>query len=234
MANAHASASELVPPPSAVHPSIVVLDFGSQFTMLIARRIRELDTYCEVLPFNVDRGRIEKMDVRGVVLSGGPNSVYDEEAPHAPDWVWELGVPVLGICYGMQLLAHQLGGRVGPGMEREFGPATIRATTESALLKGLPAELDVWMSHGDRIEVVPPGFEPVATSANSPFAVMADLQRGYYGLQFHPEVVHTPRGLDMLRNFLHEVCELKGDWTGGPFYRRNRSNLFANRWATDM
>ena len=217
MANAHASASELVPPPSAVHPSIVVLDFGSQFTMLIARRIRELDTYCEVLPFDVDSARIEKMDVRGVVLSGGPNSVYDDGAPKAPDWVWELGVPVLGICYGMQLLAHQLGGRVGPGVEREFGPATIRASKESALLKGLPAELDVWMSHGDRIEVVPPGFEPVATSANSPFAVMADLERGYYGLQFHPEVVHTPRGGDMLRNFLHGVCGLQGDWTAGHF-----------------
>ncbi len=217
MANAHASSLELVPPPSAVHPSIVVLDFGSQFTMLIARRIRELDTYCEVLPFDVAPERIKAMDVRGVVLSGGPNSVYDDDAPKAPEWVWELGVPVLGICYGMQLLAHQLGGKVGPGVEREFGPATIRVDAESALLHGLPGELDVWMSHGDRIEVVPPGFEPIATSANSPYAVMADLSRGYYGLQFHPEVVHTPRGLDMLRNFLHGVCGLQGDWTAGHF-----------------
>jgi GMP synthase (glutamine-hydrolysing) len=203
--------------PSTGHETIVVLDFGSQFSMLIARRVRELNTYCELLPYDTPRERIANHDVRGIILSGGPNSVYDADAPLAPDWVFELGVPVLGICYGMQLLAHQLGGRVGPGTEREFGPASIQRGVESALLEGLPEQLDVWMSHGDRLEVLPPGFEPIARSGNSPYAVMADTSRGYYGLQFHPEVVHTPRGLDILRNFIVGVCGTSQSWTAGHF-----------------
>ncbi len=203
--------------PGKGHPTIVVLDFGSQYSMLITRRVRELNTYCELLAPDTPRETVEKIDVRGVILSGGPGSVYDEAAPRAPAWVFELGVPVLGICYGMQLLAQQLGGRVGPGTEREYGPATIEREKENALLGGLPGSLEVWMSHGDRIEEMPPGFESVATSPNSPVAVMADLERGYYGLQFHPEVVHTPRGQDMLRNFVREICGTSGDWTAGQF-----------------
>ena len=199
------------------HAAIVVVDFGSQYSMLIARRIRELNTYCEVVPYNAEAPALEHLDVRGFVLSGGPNSVYDEGAPHAADWVFDSGLPVLGICYGMQLLAEQLGGKVGPGREREFGPATISASGSAPLLAGLPAELDVWMSHGDRIQELPPGFASLAVSENSPVAVMADVERGYYGLQFHPEVVHTPRGGELLGNYVREVCGVEADWTPGNF-----------------
>jgi GMP synthase (glutamine-hydrolysing) len=199
------------------HETVVVLDFGAQYSMLIARRVRELDTYCELIPWDAPWEQVKDLDLRGVILSGGPASVYDEDAPSAPDWVFESGVPVLGICYGMQLLAHQLGGHVGPGAAREYGPATITADADLPLFAGLPRELDVWMSHGDRIEALPPGFEAVARSGNSPVAVMADRARGYYGLQFHPEVVHTPRGKEILRNFVHDVCGCPGTWTAGNF-----------------
>ena len=199
------------------HAAIVVVDFGSQYSMLIARRIRELNTYCEVIPHDAEASVLDHLDVHGFVLSGGPNSVYDDGAPHARDWVFESGLPVLGICYGMQLMAEQLGGKVGPGREREFGPATISASGSAPLLAGLPAELDVWMSHGDRIETLPPGFASLATSENSPVAVMADIDRGYYGLQFHPEVVHTPRGGELIANYVRGVCGAKADWTAGNF-----------------
>ena len=199
------------------HAAIVVVDFGSQYSMLIARRIRELNTYCEVVPYDAEASALDHLDVRGFVLSGGPNSVYDEGAPHAASWVFQSGLPVLGICYGMQLLAEQLGGKVGPGREREFGPATITASGEAPLLAGLPADLDVWMSHGDRIEELPPGFTSLAVSENSPVAVMADVERGYYGLQFHPEVVHTPRGGELIANYVRDVCGAEADWTPGNF-----------------
>ncbi len=203
--------------PAKDHETIVVLDFGSQFSMLIARRVRELNTYCELLPFDTPAERIAGMDVRGIILSGGPNSVYDHDAPLAPQWVFDSGLPILGICYGMQLLAQQLGGHVVPGTEREYGPARIESSGDSPLLAGLPDELDVWMSHGDRLDTVPPGFKSLARSGNSPYAVMADVERGYYGLQFHPEVVHTPRGTDILRNFVRDVCGADGTWTAGNF-----------------
>ena len=203
------------------HAAIVVVDFGSQYSMLIARRIRELNTYCEVIPYNAEASTLDHLDVRGFVLSGGPNSVYDEGAPHAADWVFESGRPVLGICYGMQLLAEQLGGKVGPGREREFGPATISASGSAPLLAGLPTELDVWMSHGDRIEAMPPGFASLATSENSPVAVMADVERGYYGLQFHPEVVHTPRGGELIANYVRDVCGGGGGLDAGQLRRGN-------------
>ena len=199
------------------HAAIVVVDFGSQYSMLIARRIRELNTYCEVVPYDADASVLDHLDVRGFVLSGGPNSVYDEGAPHAADWVFDSGLPVLGICYGMQLMAEQLGGKVGPGREREFGPATISASGNAPLLAGLPTELDVWMSHGDRIEELPAGFTSLAVSENSPIAVMADVERGYYGLQFHPEVVHTPRGGELIANYVRGVCGAEADWTPGNF-----------------
>ena len=203
--------------PARSHETIVVLDFGAQYSMLIARRIRELNTYCELIPWDAPAERIAGLDVRGFIFSGGPSSVYDEAAPMAPQWVYDSGKPILGICYGMQLLAHQLGGRVGPGAEREFGPASITRSTPAALLEGLPDSVEVWMSHGDRLEELPPGFVSVAHSGNSPYAVMADPARGYYGLQFHPEVVHTPRGKDMLRNFVRNVCHCSSGWTAGNF-----------------
>ncbi len=199
------------------HAAIVVVDFGSQYSMLIARRIRELNTYCEVIPYDAEASVLDHLDVRGFVLSGGPNSVYEPDAPRAAGWVFDSGLPVLGICYGMQLMADQLGGTVGPGREREFGPATITASGSAPLLAGLPAELDVWMSHGDRIEELPEGFTSLAISENSPIAVMADVERGYYGLQFHPEVVHTPRGGELIANYVRGVCGAEADWTPGNF-----------------
>ena len=199
------------------HAAIVVVDFGSQYSMLIARRIRELNTYCEVIPHDAEASVLDHLDVRGFVLSGGPNSVYEPDAPRAAGWVFDSGLPVLGICYGMQLMADQLGGTVGPGREREFGPATITASGSAPLLAGLPAELDVWMSHGDRIEELPEGFTSLAISENSPIAVMADVKRGYYGLQFHPEVVHTPRGGELIANYVRGVCGAEADWTPGNF-----------------
>lgn len=203
--------------PTTRHETIVVLDFGSQYSMLIARRIRELETYCELVPWDTPAEALQSRDVKGIILSGGPSSVYEDGAPQAPDWVFESGLPVLGICYGMQLLAHQLGGRVTPGAEREFGPATIDHEVESALLAGLPSALTVWMSHGDRLDMLPPGFTAVAKSANSPYAVMADEVRHYYGLQFHPEVVHTPNGKEILGNFVHGICGCEASWTPGNF-----------------
>ncbi|MBI2765221.1 MAG: glutamine-hydrolyzing GMP synthase [Chloroflexi bacterium] len=199
------------------HQTIVVLDFGAQYSMLIARRIRELNIFCELLPWDTPRERIEAMDLHGIILSGGPNSVYEPDAPQAPAWVFDSGAPVLGICYGMQLFAYQLGGHVAPGAEREYGPASVTRTLDSPLLAGLPNDFDVWMSHGDRIETLPPGFQSIARSGNSPVAVMADVERGYYGLQFHPEVVHTPRGKEILRNFAITVCRCDGSWTAGNF-----------------
>ncbi|OAI38739.1 GMP synthase [bacterium SCGC AG-212-C10] len=203
--------------PALGHETVVVIDFGAQYSLLIARRVREANTYCEVIPFDSDPDRLAGVDVRGFILSGGPESVYEADAPQAPQWVYDSGKPILGICYGMQLLAHQLGGHVAPGTEREFGPAMIERTGESPLLAGLPAELSVWMSHGDRIEQLPPGFAADAKSANSPVAIMADHARGYYGLQFHPEVVHTPRGAEIIANFVTGICGCPGTWTAGNF-----------------
>ncbi|MBH76896.1 MAG: glutamine-hydrolyzing GMP synthase [Dehalococcoidia bacterium] len=195
--------------------------------MLIARRIRELNTYCEVVSYNATAAELDHLDIRGFILSGGPNSVYDEGAPHAAEWVFTSGLPILGICYGMQLLAEQLGGKVGPGREREFGPATIAASQNVPLLADLPSELDVWMSHGDRIEELPPGFSSVAVSENSPVAIMADIPRGYYGLQFHPEVVHTPRGKELIANYVHGVCGAEANWTPGNFVQEAISSIRA-------
>ncbi|HEX5506128.1 MAG TPA: glutamine-hydrolyzing GMP synthase [Thermomicrobiales bacterium] len=196
----------------------VVLDFGSQFSQLITRRVREAGVYCEMLPFDAPAERALALEPRGVILSGGPNSVYAPGAPQLPDWVLASGLPVLGICYGMQLLARALGGRVAAATHREYGPARITVTADEAaggVFAGLPRELDVWMSHGDRIEALPPDFAPLATSANSPCAAMA--RDHLIGLQFHPEVAHTPRGKDLIRNFLYDVCGCRGNWTPENF-----------------
>jgi len=191
--------------------SILLLDYGSQYTQLITRRVRELEVYCEVLPPHAGEERIQKLDPAGIILSGGPASVYDQGAPGLNPYILESGLPVLGICYGMQLLARALGGSVSPSDRREYGSADISCAAENLLIP--VGEQSVWMSHGDRVETPPPGFEVLATSPNTPVAVIGDLRRRIYGVQFHPEVRHTPGGMEILRNFLFHICEVKADWT---------------------
>jgi len=192
---------------------ILILDFGSQYTQLIARRLRELGVYCEIHPCTAKADAIRAFGPRGIVLSGGPASVLAEGSPRADKVVFELGVPVLGICYGLQLMAHELGGRVDKAAHREYGPATIDVKASSPLFHGLPPKLDVWMSHGDRAEAIPPGFEPIASTPSGPYAAIEDRRRHFYAVQFHPEVVHTPRGKDVLRNFAYDVCGCSGTWS---------------------
>ncbi len=217
--NASASGGSERPDDQPARPeTVVVLDFGSQYSMLIARRVRECHVYCELLPYDAPREEVERLRPRAFILSGGPASVYDDDAPQAPAYVFESGVPVLGICYGMQLLAHQLGGKVAKGAAHEYGHAVIErangAGVADALFEGLPDSLPVWMSHGDRIVELPDGFHALASSDSSPFAAMGN-DAGLIGLQFHPEVVHTPQGKEILRNFLFRVSGCTGDWTAG-------------------
>ncbi|PLX42154.1 MAG: GMP synthase (glutamine-hydrolyzing) [Deltaproteobacteria bacterium] len=198
---------------------VLILDFGSQYTQLIARRIRESRVYCEIHPCNVDMEFIRDFGARGIVLSGSPFSVHDEGAPSIPLEIFDLGLPVLGICYGMQLMCHLLGGSVEHGDEREYGLSHIDVTDSTAILAGFGPEdhSPVWMSHGDRLEKLPEGFSVTATSENSPFAAMRHEDKPFYGVQFHPEVVHTPRGREILDNFLFDVCGLEPKWTMGSF-----------------
>lgn len=191
---------------------IAVLDFGSQYTQLIARRVRELNVYAEVFPYDASQEKINAHHPRGYILSGGPNSVYEVGAPQMPRWLMK-DYPVLGVCYGMQALTHALGGIVAPSNDREFGPAQIHHTQDNPLLHNLPDNMQVWMSHGDRIEQPPVGFVGLAASDNSPYAAMGDPSRKLYGVQFHPEVAHTPQGKDLLRNFLFDVCGCEPKWS---------------------
>jgi GMP synthase (glutamine-hydrolysing) len=203
------------------HQTIIVLDFGSQYTQLIARRLRELSIYSEVWAPDTPIDRIRARNPAGIILSGGPKSVADAGAPTCDPAVYDVGRPVLGICYGMQLMAHALGGRVEPAPHREFGHATVRVMREEAgpavLFSDVPDEIRVWASHGDFVAAAPSGFSVVATSANAPVAAMADPGRQLYALLFHPEVVHTERGLEILRNFAYGVCGCTGDWTMASF-----------------
>ena len=191
--------------------TIIVLDFGSQYSQLIARRVREAQVYCELLPWNTPAADVLRLQPRGVILSGGPNSVYEPGAPQLPAYLLDAQIPVLGICYGMQALTHARGGRVAPAPAREYGPAQIITTRENPLLP--PGTQPVWMSHGDRIDVLPPGFVTLAQSDHSPFAAMGDLQRRWFGVQFHPEVRHTPGGVALLRRFVVDICGARPDWT---------------------
>lgn len=199
------------------HQTLLVLDFGSQYTQLIARRLRELKVYTEVLPFQTPLSELAAGRPAGLILSGGPSSVRDEGAPRCEDGVFDLGIPVLGICYGMQLMADMLGGRVEPAPEREFGHATVRVESNSPLFESLPRNIRVWASHGDLVADTPPGFRVVSTSANAPVAAMEDATRRFYGLLFHPEVAHTERGVDILGHFAKTVCGCTGDWTMASF-----------------
>jgi GMP synthase (glutamine-hydrolysing) len=203
-----------------VHDKILILDFGAQYSQLIARRVRESKVYCELHPFDVSEAFIRDFAPRGVILSGGPASVYEDATPKAPDVVFGLGVPVLGICYGMQTMAAQLGGRVENAKAREFGYAEVRARGHSKLLDGIQDRvngekhglLDVWMSHGDKVTALPPGFGVIASNDSTPIAGMADEKRGFYGVQFHPEVTHTRQGGALLGRFVHEICGCGTDW----------------------
>jgi GMP synthase (glutamine-hydrolysing) len=196
------------------HQTILVLDFGSQFTQLIARRLRELSVYSEILPFNTPLETIRAKQPVGIILSGGPKSVSEHDAPKCHPGVLELGLPTLGICYGMQLMTDMLGGQVAASPHREFGFAAVNVTAAAPrLFRTLPADLRVWASHGDFVAAAPPGFSVVATSANAPVAAMEAPERGYYALLFHPEVAHTERGTEILKNFAFDVCGCRGDWT---------------------
>jgi GMP synthase (glutamine-hydrolysing) len=199
---------------------VLILDFGSQVTQLIARRLRESGVYCEIHPFNMSDDRLAAFAPRAIILSGGPASVHEQASPRAPQRVFELGVPVLGICYGEQTMCAQLGGRVSPSDHREFGRAFIDVVDRCALFDGLwekGAREQVWMSHGDRVDALPPGFRAVAVSEGAPFAAIADDRRRFYGVQFHPEVVHTPQGAALLKNFTHRVAGCRGDWSMAAF-----------------
>ncbi|MDH3666776.1 MAG: glutamine-hydrolyzing GMP synthase [Paracoccaceae bacterium] len=199
------------------HETCLIVDFGSQVTQLIARRLREMDIYCEIHPFNhVDDALIDRLAPKAVILSGGPASVEDEGSPRANQRLFELGCPVLGICYGQMAMVHQLGGKAEGGHHREFGRAFVKLSEKSALFEGVAApgeEAEVWMSHGDRVTALPPGFHVQGASPNAPYAVLADPSRRFYGVMFHPEVVHTPQGARLLRNFTHGIAGMSGDWT---------------------
>ncbi|MCS0496311.1 glutamine-hydrolyzing GMP synthase [Ancylobacter sp. MQZ15Z-1] len=205
----------------AQHDTILIIDFGSQVTQLIARRVREEGVYSEIVPFQHAAEAFERMKPVGVILSGSPASVLDENAPLPPPSVFDSGVPVLGICYGEQAMSHMLGGKVEAGHDREFGRAAVTVARPSALYDGtweVGGEYPVWMSHGDRVTAIPPGFEVIATSPGAPFAMIADETRHYYAMQFHPEVVHTPHGAALIRNFVRRISGATGDW-GMKAYR---------------
>ncbi|MGP7733736.1 glutamine-hydrolyzing GMP synthase [Oceanimonas sp. AH20CE76] len=200
---------------------ILILDFGSQYTQLIARRVRELGVYCELWAWDVTEEQIRDFNPNGIILSGGPESVTEENSPRAPEYVFNAGVPVFGICYGMQTMAHQLGGAVAGSDEREFGYARVQRVADCALFNNIEdgiddngnALLDVWMSHGDKVVALPEGFEKVAQTGSCPFAAMADESRHYYGVQFHPEVTHTRQGARMLEHFVRDICKCEALWT---------------------
>ncbi len=200
------------------HELILILDFGSQYTQLIARRVREQGVYCEIAPFHLSTEKIRAKNPKGVILSGGPNSVYEADAPRVADDFFEmLNAPVLGICYGMQIVAKDLRGAVAPSERREYGAAKMRILSgETKLFQGLPFEMDVWMSHGDHVTALPENFRQTATTGDVVTAMENDVRK-IYAVQFHPEVSHTPLGKEVLRNFLFEICECRGDWTTGKF-----------------
>jgi GMP synthase (glutamine-hydrolysing) len=196
---------------------IVVLDFGGQYNQLIARRIRDLGVYSELLPFNTTADKLRELAPKGIVFSGGPASVYADGAPKVDPAIYELGIPILGICYGMQLITHQLGGKVEAAHKREYGKSDVDFVAGSALVQGLDSRQTVWMSHGDHVTELPAGFRVDASTEHAPVAAMSDPDRNFFAVQFHPEVRHSVHGNELIRNFLFGVCECKGDWTMGSF-----------------
>jgi len=213
---------------STDHQTVLILDFGSQFTQLIARRVRENRVYCEIHPPNLDLAEIERRSPIGVILSGGPQSVYEENAARPDPAIFDLGVPILGICYGMQLMAHELGGQVESSSHREYGRAEIDLSHSGALFDGCEARETVWMSHGDRVNRVPAGFTACASTANAPIVAFEDRARALYGIQFHPEVSHTVSGDQILQNFLYGACHAAGDWGMASFLEETIAGLEAD------
>ncbi len=197
--------------------TIAVLDFGSQYSQLIARRIRECRVYSRILPYHTPAAELREMGLSGVILSGGPASVYQENAPHCDPEIFNLGIPVLGICYGLQLTVHTLGGKVAPSSAREYGKAELEVISDDPLFAGLDEKLRVWMSHGDKVLELPQGFTRVAETSNTEHAAIVLKEKNIYGIQFHPEVVHTPQGKEILGNFCHEICNCPGNWTMSSF-----------------
>jgi GMP synthase (glutamine-hydrolysing) len=204
---------------------ILILDFGSQYTQLIARRVRELSVYSEIVPFNVSLEEVAKYHSKGIILSGGPSSVYQTGSPKSDPALFSLGIPILGVCYGMQIMAHQLGGKVHPAQSREYGHATINVVADSLLFKNLPSKLSVWMSHGDKVEKMPENFRLIASSSNSPIAAFANEQSKFYGIQFHPEVIHTPQGKDILKNYVYEIAGCRQTWTMKSFIKNKVNEI---------
>src|SRR5712672_68526 len=193
---------------------IVILDFGSQYTQVIARRVRECNVYSVILRYDTSAKEIAALKPQGIILSGGPSSVYAKNAPLPDRAIFKLGIPILGICYGLQLLAHYLGGKVERGLKREYGKGTLRVTDSFCpLFANLPETLQVWNSHGDKLTKLPKGFKSVAVTENSQFAAIEDRARKMFGLQFHPEVAHTPRGKEIIANFVHNICGCGKNWT---------------------
>lgn len=210
------------------HERIVVLDFGGQYTQLIARRVREQNVFCEIVSHDISLAEILSKQPKGLIFSGGPSSVYDVDAPTTDASIYEIGVPILGICYGQQLMAHQLGGEVAPATSREYGNAEITLLAESLLFSkvgGSGTSVNCWMSHGDKILSTPTGFESLAVTENTPVAAMADDNRRLYGVQFHPEVSHTPFGAELLHTFLYDICRCGGDWTAANFIEDAIQNI---------
>lgn len=216
-----------------MHQKILVLDFGAQYSQLIARRVRETNVYCEIHPYDVTTKFIHEFSASGIILSGGPASVTKEKTPRAPQIVFELGIPVLGICYGMQTMSEQLGGAVETSSIREFGYAEVRVRGHTALLKHIYDHsntkghefLDVWMSHGDKVTTLPPGFKIMASNAAAPIAAMADETRKFYGVQFHPEVTHTPQGKTIIERFVHDICSIGYDWNMSDYMEEAISKI---------
>ncbi len=201
----------------AKEQKILVMDFGAQYAQLIARRVREYSVYSVIRPYDVSLKEIKELDPTGIIFSGGPKSVYAENAPRIDEGIFDLGIPILGICYGMQIMAYTLDGKVQRAEQREYGKAELIVTDQKGLFADLGPELVVWMSHGDHVLQLPEGFTVIAKTINTPNAAMANHDRKFYGVQFHPEVAHTPQGMELIRNFLFEVCHCKGDWTASNF-----------------
>lgn len=220
MTSTQAETQKRKPEPMAdnsLEDSIAVLDFGSQYSQLIARRVRELNTYSELLPCSITAAELKRLNPKGIILSGGPSSVYEEHAPKCDPEIWKMGIPVFGVCYGMQLMAHDLGGTVEPAEVREYGRATLTVVHHGSLFAGMDPSIESWMSHGDSVSQLPSGFSVIGRTMATPVAAIADEKRNYYGVQFHPEVAHTRGGLQILKNFVVNVCRCTQSWTMRQF-----------------